>query len=267
MLRLVSLLLFLHLPIALFAAGKVTRITKHIDAEIVAQQTAVQTGKPLRIAVRLRMDSAWHIYWKNPGDAGLATTVDWKLPEGFTISNLEWPQPHLFGDPPEVCYGYDGEVLLMATLTPPAIITAPTITIGAGITLLACQDVCIPGKGELELTIPVANTSTETEWSKRFQENEGLIPTSGEALTGANAQRTQQGVRLILPIQADTDDVWFFAAEEGIIDHSGQQSATIENGNLVVMLPASPFPNNNATRLRGVLVVTKHQAIELDLPF
>ncbi len=265
MLQLAFLLLLL-LPVPLFAVGKVTRIAKHIDAEIVAQQTAVQPGQPIRIAVRLQMDSGWHIYWKNPGDAGLATTVDWQLPEGFTISNLEWPQPHLFGDPPEVCYGYDGQVLLMATLTPPATITTPTLTIGATVELLACQDVCIPGKGKLELAIPVADASAETEWSQHFQESATLVPASGETLVGASLQRTSQGLQLFVPLQADADDVWFFAAEEGVIDHSGTQSAAADGGGLAVTIPNSPFPNKDATRLRGVLVVGKHHAIELDLP-
>lgn len=267
MLQLVPLLLLAFLlPMPLLAGGKVARIAKHIDAEIVTQQTALQPGEPFRIAVRLQMDSSWHIYWKNPGDAGLATTVDWKLPEGYTISDLEWPQPHLFGDPPEVCYGYDGHVLLMATLTPPATITTPTITIGAAITLLACQDVCIPGKADLSVAIDVASTSMETEWSQQFQENEQQVPTSGEALKGASAQRTAQGIRLVVPVPANLGDVWFFAAEEGVIDHSGQQPATVQNGTLVVMLPASPFPNADVTRLRGVLAITKHQSLDLDLP-
>lgn len=260
------ILLLLILPGSLLAAGKVTRIAKHIDAQIVAQQTAVQPGQPLRIAVRLQMDSSWHIYWKNPGDAGLATAVDWTLPEGCTISNLEWPQPHLFGDPPEVCYGYEGQVLLMATLTPPATITTPTLTIGATVELLACQDVCIPGKGKLELTIPVADASSETEWSQQFQESAALVPASTETISGASVQRTSQGLQLLVPIQADTENAWFFAAEEGVIDHSGQQSAAPDGNGLVLMLPASPFPNKDATRLRGVLVVGKHRAVELDLP-
>jgi hypothetical protein len=29
------------------------------------------------------MEKGWHTYWRNPGDSGLPTTLDWKLPTGI----------------------------------------------------------------------------------------------------------------------------------------------------------------------------------------
>ncbi|MFT6604059.1 MAG: thiol:disulfide interchange protein DsbD, partial [Bacteriovoracaceae bacterium] len=39
----------------------------------------------------------WHTYWKNPGDAGLPTSTDFKLSgEAIDIKPLEWPSPNRY---------------------------------------------------------------------------------------------------------------------------------------------------------------------------
>ena len=55
----------------------------HIDVELVAATTSVEPGRTLTVALRLKPDEHWHTYWKNPGDSGLATQIEWELPEGF----------------------------------------------------------------------------------------------------------------------------------------------------------------------------------------
>lgn len=48
------------------------------------------------IGVHLPIRSGWHVYRKYPGDAGLATSVRWSVPEGFSVSELVWPVPTRF---------------------------------------------------------------------------------------------------------------------------------------------------------------------------
>jgi thiol:disulfide interchange protein DsbD len=59
----------------------------------------------------------WHTYWQNPGDSGLPTTIEWKLPAGVTAGPIQWPAPHALPAGPLVNYGYEGEVYLPTTLT------------------------------------------------------------------------------------------------------------------------------------------------------
>lgn len=59
---------------------------KHVAAELIAENTHVQPGQPFWLAVKLNMDPHWHTYWRNPGDSGLGTTVDWELPEGSSTT-------------------------------------------------------------------------------------------------------------------------------------------------------------------------------------
>jgi len=52
--------------------------------------------------------------------------------------------------------GYDGEVYLLVTLTPPASLqSGENVTLKAAVAWLMCQEVCMPGEAALELTLPV----------------------------------------------------------------------------------------------------------------
>jgi len=57
-----------------------------VQARLVADTTAVVPGKPFEAGVLLEMAEGWHVYWENPGDAGIPTRVDWELPEGWVTS-------------------------------------------------------------------------------------------------------------------------------------------------------------------------------------
>jgi len=72
-----------------------------------------------RAAARAR--SALATYWINPG-TGYATKLDWKLPAGWTAGEIQWPAPSILRDHTGavVGNGYNDEILLPVTLTPPA---------------------------------------------------------------------------------------------------------------------------------------------------
>ncbi|MFM8654923.1 MAG: protein-disulfide reductase DsbD domain-containing protein, partial [Verrucomicrobiota bacterium] len=93
-------------------------------------------------------------YWKNPGDSGMAPTVQWKLPEGYTAGPLQFPLPEKILAPPLVTYGYEMETLLLTEITPPAGQPLPAkIKIGADLDWLVCKEICLPGKASLDLNV------------------------------------------------------------------------------------------------------------------
>ena len=93
--------------------------TPHVEAELVAERTAIAPGEPLTVALRLKMISEWHTYWRNPGDSGEPTRLAWQLPPGFAASEIHWPYPRRLPAGPLMNYGYEDEVLLLARITPP----------------------------------------------------------------------------------------------------------------------------------------------------
>ena len=110
------------LAVAMLALGTSAHVradpvrTAHVEAELVAERTALSPGEPLTVALRLVMQRGWHTYWQNPGDSGLPTSIEWKLPAGLTAGPIQWPVPRALPVGPLVNYGYEGEVLLLVDI-------------------------------------------------------------------------------------------------------------------------------------------------------
>lgn len=125
--------------------------------ELVAEHASVKPGGKTRIGVRFTLQEGWHIYAKDPGDAGLPTTIHWMAVEGASFGPLQWPAARAFDDPGNIrTYGYTGSVVLASPLTVNA--QAPPdqpLPIRAQVEWLACKELCVPGSAELELALPV----------------------------------------------------------------------------------------------------------------
>ena len=79
---------------------------RHVTASLVGETRNVVPGQPLHVALRQQIAPGWHTYWRNPGESGLPTTIDWSLPPGFTAGPIQWPTPERFVVDPVVGYGY-----------------------------------------------------------------------------------------------------------------------------------------------------------------
>src|SRR3954471_11897088 len=87
-----------------------------VAATLLCDRASIQAGKPFDVGVLLKIKPGWHGYWKNPGDSGIATSIDFKLPDGFTVGELQFPVPERIEAPGGIVnYGYTNEVMLLAT--------------------------------------------------------------------------------------------------------------------------------------------------------
>jgi len=123
------------------------------SAEWIASSASVRAGQPFHTAIRIRHDEGWHSYWLNPGEAGLPTTVEWKLPPGWKHGGLRFPVPTRFVSGGLAGFGYKGELLLPVTLTPPEDF-AGAAKLEIALSWLACgEEGCVPGDAELVLEV------------------------------------------------------------------------------------------------------------------
>lgn len=112
-----------------------------------------QAGKPIRAAVRMIYDPGYHGYWINPGEGGMKTEVKWKLPAGWSASELSFPAPQREVTGNLASYAYHGEVLLPFELTAPAKASGD-VKIEGELSWLACNDKgCVPGDAVLSATL------------------------------------------------------------------------------------------------------------------
>lgn len=123
-----------------------------VKVELLAEPAAIVPGEPFAVGVKLSMKEHWHTYWRNPGDSGEPTQVTWKLPRGFVAGDLQWPAPSLIRLGPVASFGYDGETILLARVTPPRDVRpGTTVDLAADIAYVVCEKICIPGEASVSL--------------------------------------------------------------------------------------------------------------------
>jgi thiol:disulfide interchange protein DsbD len=150
------------LLVAMLAIGRAQAAIPHARAELLADVSGITPGKPFWLGVRINIDPHWHIYWKNPGDAGAPTQVKFELPKGFSAGELQFPTPHRFEQAGDiVAFGYENSVLLLAQVTPPKVLSKDFQgEFKAIVSWLVCSDVCIPGQEDVSLSLGVSDSQS-----------------------------------------------------------------------------------------------------------
>src|SRR5690606_32398451 len=73
--------------------------------------------QPVWLGLQITHAPDWHTYWKNAGDSGLPTELQWTLPPGVLAGDIAWPLPRKIPIGHLANYGYEGTVLLPVPLT------------------------------------------------------------------------------------------------------------------------------------------------------
>jgi len=123
--------------------------------ELLSESAAVAPGRPLVVGLLIEPAPGHHTYWRSPGIVGVATTVEWVLPEGFTAGELLWPPPETVSMAGILAHGYGSAALLLAEIAVPEEIGGDEIEIRARCGWMACAASCHPGHAELSLRLPL----------------------------------------------------------------------------------------------------------------
>ncbi|MEM6823271.1 MAG: protein-disulfide reductase DsbD domain-containing protein, partial [Verrucomicrobiota bacterium] len=228
---------------ATFATESKEVRTDHITSQIISAVESIQPGQPFQVALRLKIDDHWHTYYKNPGDSGLATSISWNLPEGFTTSKIQWQTPKRLPYGPLTNFGYEGTVLHVATLVAPTTLKpGSTITLKARGDWLVCEEICIPGSADHELSLPVsAELANPSQWLEEFD----AFKKSQPKPLGKNhviAGISQGTLQLLIPEANSVETVHFFPDQEGFIDNTVEPMITSSPEGLLLSVPLVTNP-------------------------
>ena len=113
-------------------------------AKIVVDSYSLEKSRSIPIGVLVELEEGWHLYWRNSGDTGMPTSVEFDLPEGITVSEIQWAVPEVFEFDGLASFGYEKQVLLLTELTIPENYQSNSVSVTAKLKSLICKDVCIP---------------------------------------------------------------------------------------------------------------------------
>ena len=241
------------------AATKPTRV----QASLVAADASVQPGQPLTVALRLVHDAHWHTYWLNPG-TGLPTALKWNLPAGWTAGEIQWPAPLVLKDKAgnTVGNGYEGELFLPVTLTPPTTLTpGTTVELKAAADWLMCAEICVPGSANVALTLPVSADAPQPDATSgdKIRATVAGLPRA-DAAWKISATRDAKHLTLTITPASATPAVptnLHFFSDDGLVAYDLPQTAKPNGqGGFTLVAPISPDGPKDAKRVLGVLTTS-----------
>jgi thiol:disulfide interchange protein/DsbC/DsbD-like thiol-disulfide interchange protein len=230
-----------------------------VKATLYAESTTIAASSTLWVDVHLAIAPGWHVYWRNPGDSGIPTTIRWTLPTGFAAGEIAWPIPERFTLGPIANYGYAGSAdLLVPIAIPAAFDTGAVAPLDAAVDYLVCSEICIPGSAGLTLDLPAGTGSPDPLQVVRFASARRLLPTL--APFSAQFVAAKQYLRLIVSATAlagsERPTIYFFPDRDDVIDQSAEPRTELHGGKLELVLTKSSAPTAAIpTTLDGVLVL------------
>src|SRR5450631_791865 len=253
--------LLLASPAALALTGNVVA-TDNVKAHLASEVSTIAPGQSFWVALEFNIRDGWHTYWRNPGDSGQATTLQWRLPPGFTAGDIIWPTPHRFDLPPLVNYGYAKHAVHLVNIVAPKDLKAGTpAVLSAKASWLVCSDVCIPEDAELKLKLPVNAQpgAVDPAEAALFAAARSELPGAAPAASAARIDGGELKITLGKEWGATLPQIKslaFFPYDEGGIEYAAPQTLTRTQDAVELAMKVGDQPPKTGT-VRGVLLATE----------
>ena len=228
-------------------------------------------SRVIKMGFLIELEPDWHLYWTNPGDAGLAPSVRWTLPPGFKAGPLIHLVPRKSVTEGIVAFEEDGPVLLRCDITPPD--SPPpggAWEAAAVLEWMACRESCITGETAVRTVYPPGAAALEkgrsllAKFAPRFPR-----PLSSAGLSAGAGQATLTGGEWRIEIMltgsrtAEAADFFPYPLEDYVISHSG---ISCRDGRIILPLTPSRGPGAPPPPAVRGLVIFDGAGYELDVP-
>src|SRR4051812_16074850 len=158
------------------------------QVHLLLAQTSAKPGDTVQAALQLKMQPGWHTYWRNPGDAGITTSVEWQFPAGITNTPFLWPIPEKLVVAKLMAYVYENEILLPFTFKIAPDTKTGSVELKGLADWLECSDTtCIPQTGKLAASLiiggksePSPNAAAIAEWLARIPKPDPSLVASAQ---------------------------------------------------------------------------------------
>jgi DsbC/DsbD-like thiol-disulfide interchange protein len=240
----------------------------HGTVDLVAENQWIVPGGQTYFGLNFRLEKGWHIYWVNPGDSGQPPRVEWHLPAGLRPEAIEWPAPKRLGTSSIIDFGYDDAVMLLVPVRAASTLPAnQAAQVGAELKVLVCREICIPGKAQISVTIPIKSMAPEVDarTSDLFTAARKSLPRPAPSDWKFNVSDQKDSFVLTVKFGRQTTRATFFPLEESQVDNSAPQKVVPVAAGFELRLQKSDELLKPMKRLRGVLELSANQAYVIDV--
>ena len=249
-------------------AGASAASIPHGTVDLVAENQWIAPGRQTYLGLNFQLEKGWHIYWINPGDSGQPPRVQWHLPDGLSAGEIEWPAPRRLGASTIVDFGYDGAVMLLVPVRASSTVPAnKTARIVAELSVLVCREICVPGKTQISLSLPIESAAPEPDarGSDLFTAARKSLPRKPPDDWKFTVNNKKDSFILIAKLGRQTTRAVFFPFAESQIDNSAPQVIVPAATGFQLTLKKSDQLLAPIKRLEGVLEISANQTYVIDV--
>ncbi len=237
--------------------------TPQVQATLLAHAPqGIKAGETFWLGLQLVHQAHWHTYWRNPGDSGLATELQWQLPSGLSAGELLWPTPKKIPIGNMANFGYEGTTLLVTPIKVgpqfKPIGTGSAVHIQLHANWLVCKQECIPQEGDFQISLPITSSTTMAQDAFQTTLTNQVQTLSGKHSAQISADGRSIELRLLsLPVDLTMGPWTVFPQTGNVIQNNAPaliEMAADQSDNARVRLPISSERMDSPTRMSWLLV-------------
>ena len=170
--------------------------TGQMSVVFAAESEEPAPGSTTMLVLRMTPMPGWHGYWRNPGQSGGETRLDWTAPEGVVMGRPGWPAPIASTTSGMVSYVMDGPYSILVPMTVPrSFAPGRAFTVGVDVLLFVCTEgMCSSQKVDGSVDLVVGAGSPSTTGAPLVAQARRSMPVQGTA----EALHSPEGLHLVV---------------------------------------------------------------------
>ena len=246
----------------------------HVHVQLIAPEAQFHPGAN-KAGLYFKLEPGWHVYWKNPGDAGEPPRIKWTNSPQVTVGPLQYPVPKRLPLGPLMDFGYEDEVVFpldvqvkLDTGASFGAYSPHSADLTAKVSWLVCRGSCIPEKTELQISRPFRQGSETVQpdqqiWARLANK----LPQAPPSNLKIGFTPTATGFRLTVITGQKETEASFFPSKPDILSNPAPQAVTSTANGLTLDLKKDETVTSSPTELTGLLLLSNNRAYELLVPF
>ena len=240
---------------------------------------AAKLGSTIMAGIEMSMEEEWHTYWRNPGAAGIPTSVNWKLPDGVSAGEIQWPVPQKFLSLGSTGYGYENKTVLLIPLTIATNAPLGRAEISGVVSWLECKTQCNPRDQEVSANFTIGQLSKESSFSMVLPDIKNKLPRilddnsrKARAWWGEEIKEDERKLFVEFASREAMGDADFFSFKYESFELSSESKVEFFGGDKVrVEKTVLKFEGKWPSKVEGLLVFNledreKTRAVKVNIP-
>lgn len=242
------------------------------EAKLVVDSFSPKKDSIISIGVLINLKDDWHIYWRNPGDSGLPTEVEYTLPKEFVASKIKFPTPKIFYSGEIINYGYSHQVLFISEISIPKNFNQKEISISARLSSLICKDLCKVFDTTLTIKLDLLENYYPPKLiSDLFDYTRSVLPLFDQnikVLAKLNSNSISLLIDKKIPTGKEISRFDFYPYQTGVFKNVVKQSNNTLGKYLELVLEPDPFRNVEPKEVNGIILLNDDilKSYEINIP-